>query len=326
LTADDVAAATWCWERNQAAGRHAETLPGAKRLFLPIRTGSGTVGVIGLQRENEKDLFTSDERRLLDSLNDQTALAIERAELVEKVDEAQVLAEADKLRVAMLTSLSHDLRTPLASILGAATTLLANLGLYNVERTREMLLVVREEAERLDRFVGNLLDMSRLEAGALGSKPQMVDISDAVSAAMTRLGRRASSHKLREEIPEDLPFASADPLLLEQALVNLLDNAIKYSPVGSEILMTAHTRDDRIVLTVEDEGPGIPLSELPQIFDKFYRVRKADHGVAGTGLGLSVARGFIEAFGGTLAATNRSDRSGAIFTMTIPINKLQSDE
>jgi two-component system sensor histidine kinase KdpD len=324
LTADDVAAATWSWERNQAAGRHAETLPGAKRLFLPMRTGSGTVGVIGLQRENEKDLFTPDERRLLDSLNDQTALAIERAELVEKVDEAQVLAEADKLRVAMLTSLSHDLRTPLASILGGATTLLANLGLYDVERTREMLLVVREEAERLDRFVGNLLDMSRLEAGALGSKPQMVDISEVIAAAMARLGRRASDHKFCEDISDDLPFASADPLLLEQALVNLLDNAIKYSPANSEILVRSDARDDRIVLTVEDEGPGIPLSELPHIFDKFYRVRKADHSVAGTGLGLSVARGFVEAFGGTLAAGNRSDRSGAVFTMTIPISQRET--
>lgn len=324
LSAEDVAAATWCWERSQAAGRNAETLPGAKRLFLPMRTGSGTVGVIGLQRESDRDLFTPEERRLLDSLNDQTALAIERAELVEMVDEAQVIAEADKLRVAMLTSLSHDLRTPLASILGAATTLLANIGLYDVERTREMLLVVREEAERLDRFVGNLLDMSRLEAGALGSKSQMVDISDAVTAAAARMVRRISGHKVREKIPDDLPFANADPLLLEQALVNLLDNAVKYSPVGSEILVTARTMDDRIVLTVEDEGPGIPLSELPHIFDKFYRVRKADHGVAGTGLGLSVARGFVEAFGGTLAAGNRSDRSGAIFTLTIPTINSQS--
>jgi two-component system sensor histidine kinase KdpD len=324
LSADDVAAATWCWERGKPAGRNAETLPGAKRLFLPMRTGSGTVGVIGLQREVEKDLFTPEERRLLDSLNDQTSLAIERADLFEKVDEAQVLAEADKLRVAMLTSLSHDLRTPLASILGAATTLLANIGLYDTERIKEMLQVVREEAERLDRFVGNLLDMSRLEAGALGSKPQMVDISDAVAAARARMVRRISSHKVREEIPDDLPFASADPLLLEQALVNLLDNAVKYAPAGSAIFVTARAMDDRIVLAVEDEGPGIPLSELPHIFDKFYRVRKADHGVAGTGLGLSVARGFVEAFSGTLAAGNRSDRNGAIFTLTIPINKLQS--
>jgi two-component system sensor histidine kinase KdpD len=323
FSAADVAAATWCWEKGRPTGRHAETLPGAKRLFLPMRTGSGMVGVIGLQRDNDKDLLTPEERRLLDSLNDQTALAVERAQLVEKVEEAKIVAEADKLRVAMLTSLSHDLKTPLASILGAATTLLANLGLYDVEHTREMLIVVREEAERLDRFVGNLLDMSRLEAGALGTKPQMVDISDAVAAASARIARRIAGHKLREHIPGDLPFASADPLLLEQALVNLLDNAVKYSPAGSTITVAARTLDDRIVLTVSDEGPGIPLSELPHIFDKFYRVRKADHSVAGTGLGLSVARGFIESFGGSLTAGNRSDRTGAVFTMTIPIQQVQ---
>jgi two-component system sensor histidine kinase KdpD len=323
LSADDVAAATWCWQKGQPAGRHAETLPGARRLFLPMRTGSGMVGVIGLQRENDKDLLTPEERRLLDSLNDQTALAIERAQLVEKVEEAKIIAEADKLRVAMLTSLSHDLKTPLASILGAATTLLANLGLYDVEHTREMLLVVREEAERLDRFVGNLLDMSRLEAGALGTKPQMVDISDTVAVASARIARRIAGRKLKERIPGDLPFASADPLLLEQALINLLDNAIKYSPADSVITIAARTLDDRIILTISDEGPGIPLSELPHIFDKFYRVRKADHGVAGTGLGLSVARGFVESFGGSLTAGNRNDRSGAVFTITIPIQPAQ---
>ena len=322
LSADDVAAATWCWERGQAAGRHAGTLPGARRLFLPMRTGSGTVGVIGLQRDNDRDLLTPEERRLLDSLGDQTALAVERADLVARVDEAKVIAEADKLRVAMLTSLSHDLRTPLASILGAATTLLANLGLYDVEHTRDMLLVVREEAERLDRFVGNLLDMSRLEAGALGTRPQMVDLGDAVAAAVSRLSRRISGHRLKEDLVHDLPFVDADPLLLEQAMVNLLDNAVKYSPAGSEILIRARAQGGRVILTVEDEGPGIPVSELPHIFDKFYRVRKADHGVAGTGLGLSVAKGFVESFGGSLTAGNRGDRAGAVFTLTLPASKM----
>jgi two-component system, OmpR family, sensor histidine kinase KdpD len=323
LTPDDVAAATWCWEKSTAAGRNAETLPGAKRLFLPMRTGSGPIGVIGLHRDDTKGLFTPEERRLLDSLNDQTAVSIERAELVEKVDEAQVVAEADQLRVAMLTSHSHDLRTPLASILGAATTLLANLGFYDVTHTRELLLTVREESERLDRFVGNLLDMSRLEAGALGAKPQIVDILDAVDATIARMVRRTSQHRLHQDMPDDLPFAEADPLLLEQALVNLIDNAVKYSPPGSEITIAAHMQDDRIVLTAMDEGPGIPASELPHIFDKFYRVRKADHGIAGTGLGLSVARGFVEAFGGTLTAGNRDNRSGAVFTLTLPTQMAQ---
>ena len=323
LSVDDLAAATWCWERSMAAGRNAETLPGAKRLFLPMRTGTGTIGVIGLQRELEKGLFTPEERRLLDSLNDQTALAVERAQLAEQIDEARVIAQADKLRVAMLTSLSHDLRTPLASILGAATTLLSNLGLYDLSKTKDMLQVVREEAERLDRFVGNLLDMSRLEAGALGTKTEAVDISDVLSAAVVRLSRRITDHQVIEDISDEIPFASADPLLLEQALINILDNAIKYSPAGSAILARARVQGGMIILTIEDEGPGIPESELPHIFDKFYRSRKADAGIAGTGLGLSVAKGFVEAFGGTLTARNRGDHQGAAFDLTIPILKTE---
>ena len=184
LDAGDLAAAAWRWDHGQAAGRNAETLPGAKRLFLPMRTGEGLAGVAGLQRQDDRTLFTPDERRLLDALLDQTALAIERSRLVERVDEAQVLAEADKLRVAMLTSLSHDLRTPLASILGAATTLIAGRNLYDARQTDELLATIREEAERLDRFVGNLLDMSRLEAGALGAKPETLDVTELVEASI----------------------------------------------------------------------------------------------------------------------------------------------
>jgi len=318
LDVQDLAAAAWCWEKGKAAGRHAETLPGTKRLFLPMRTGEGLIGVIGLQRLDDKALLTPEERRLLDALIDQTALAVVRAQLVEQVDEAQVRAEADKLRVAMLTSLSHDLRTPLATILGAATTLAANDGLYDASQTKEMLSTIREEAERLDRFVGNLLDMSRLEAGALGVKPEAVEVRDLVEAAGKRLARRLSGHRIALDLPDDLPLALVDPLLLEQSIVNLLDNAAKYAPVGSRILVGARAADKKILLTVEDEGPGIPPEALPHIFDKFYRAKAGDRRVAGTGLGLAVARGFVEAFGGSLDAANRTDASGAVLTITLP--------
>ena len=316
LDAQDLAAAAWSWDKGKAAGRNAETLPGAKRLFLPMRTGEGLVGVIGLQRASDRGFFSPDERRLLDALIDQTALAIERSELVERVDEAQVRAEADKLRVAVLTSLSHDLRTPLASILGAATTLLTG-GLYDARQTRELLSTVREEAERLDRFVGNLLDMSRLEAGALGVKPQTVDVVELVEAAVKRLARRLADHRTQMDLPADLPPVSVDPVLLEQAIVNLLDNAAKYAPPGSLIRIGAAAAGGRVVLRIEDEGPGIPAEALPHIFDKFYRAREADRRVAGTGLGLAVARGFVEAFAGTLGAGNRAE-GGAVLTISLP--------
>ena len=319
LDAQDLAAAGWCWDHSAAAGRNAETLPGAKRLFLPMRTGAGIVGVIGLQKFNEKIWFTPDERRLLDALIDQTALAIERSQLVERVDEAQVHIEADKLRVAMLASLSHDLRTPLASILGAATTLLSSRRLYDAVQIHELLATIRDEAERLDRFVGNLLDMSRLEAGAIGVKLEDIDVAELVEAATKRLARRLADHQVKLDLPDDLPAVSVDPLLLEQAIVNLLDNAAKYAPSGSTIHIGARALDNAIVLTIEDEGPGISPDALPNIFNKFYRAKEADRRVAGTGLGLVVARGFVEAFGGRLDAANRSDRRGAVLTISLPM-------
>ena len=319
LDAQDLAAAAWCWGRGQPAGRNAETLPGAKRLFLPMRTGEGLVGVAGLQRPDDRTLFTPDERRLLDALLDQAALAIERSKLVERVDEAQVLAEADKLRVAMLASLSHDLRTPLASILGAATTLIASRNLYDVRQMDELLATIREEAERLDRFVGNLLDMSRLEAGALGAKLENLDVLELVETATKRLARRLSLHKLVVDLPPDIPLVRADPLLLEQAIFNLLDNAAKYAETGTTIRIGARRIADKILLTIADEGTGISVEALPHIFDKFYRAKAADRRIAGTGLGLAVARGFVEAFGGSLDAANRTDRIGAIMTITLPV-------
>ena len=275
--------------------------------------------VAGLQRQDERSLFTPDERRLLDALLDQTALAIERSTLVAQAGEAQVLAEADKLRIAMLTSLSHDLRTPLASILGAATTLIASRTLYDGKQIDELLATIREEAERLDRFVGNLLDMSRLEAGVLGAKPESVDVADLVETATKRLTRRLSGYRLELDLPPDLPQVLVDSLLLEQAIFNVLDNAVKYAPTGTIVRIQARRAPTQVFLTVQDEGPGIPTDALPHIFDKFYRAKAADRRVAGTGLGLAVARGFVEAFGGHLDAANRADRSGAVMTITLPI-------
>ncbi len=213
--------------------------------------------------------------------------------------------------------------TPLAAILGSATTLISGDGLYDEAQTKELLHTIREEAERLDRFVGNLLDMSRLEAGALGAKPEPLDVIDIVEGATQRLSRRLLRHSVLRSIPHDLPLVMADGLLVEQALVNALDNAAKYAPPGSTITLRARTFGGKVELTVADEGPGIPAEALPHIFDKFYRAKASDRRVAGTGLGLAVAKGFVEAFGGTFQAANRptdlSGRNGAIMTITLPI-------
>ena len=314
----DLAAAQWTWEHNRPAGRGADTLPGARRLFLPLRTGRAPVGVLGIDRDEPGPLLTPDGRRLLDALADQAAVAIERITLVEDIDRARVTAETERLRAALLTSISHDLRTPLASIIGSLTSLRSYGKSYD-EATRESLMAtIQAEAERLNRFIGNLLDMTRLESGAVEIKPEPADFGDIVGTALQRASRLLADHRVDVEIAADLPMLRVDYLLLEQTVFNLLDNAAKYAPPGTLIRVVARRDGGNAVIAVSDEGPGIPPDALERVFDKFYRVHAQDRQRAGTGLGLAICRGFVAAQGGTITAANRRDRSGAIFTIRLP--------
>ena len=321
LDESDLAAARWCWDRNQPAGRGADTLPGAKRLFLPLRTGRGAVGVLGINRAEPGPLFAPDERRLLDALADQAAVAIERTQLAESIDAARLQAETERLRASLLTSISHDLRTPLASIIGTISSLRSFGKLYDETTRDEMLGTAQDEGERLNRFVANLLDMTRLDSGKIEPKREMIDLSDIVGAALQRAGKILAGHRVTVSLAPDLPMLSIDFLLLEQVLFNLVDNAAKLAPEGSGIEIAGHRQGSDAVITVRDEGPGIPSEDLERIFDKFYRVQSGDRQRAGTGLGLAICRGFIEAQGGRITASNRADRSGAVFTIHLPIDE-----
>ena len=315
----DMAAARWSWEHNRAAGRGADTLPGGKRLFLPLRTGSGAVGVLGIDRDALGPLLTPYDRRLLDALCDQAAVAIERISLAKGLDEARVLAETERLRAALLTSISHDLRTPLASILGTVSSLRRFPERYSATEREDLLATLQDEAERLNRFVSNLLDMTRLESGAIEFKLELLDVAEIVGSALQRAGNVLAGHRVEANIEPDLPMLRLDAVLFEQVLFNLLDNAAKYSPPGSRIDIRA-TRDGELVeIEVVDEGPGIPAADLERIFDKFYRVQAQDRRRAGTGLGLAICRGFVEALGGWIVARNRRDRSGAVLTIRMPV-------
>jgi two-component system sensor histidine kinase KdpD len=316
----DLAAAKWCWQNNRPAGRDADTLPGTRRLFLPIRTGRGAVGVVGIDNDDPGPLLTPDQRRLLDALSDQTALAIERVNLADDLDRAKIAAETDRLRSALLTSLSHDLRTPLASILGSATSLDSYGSRLDERAMKELTSTIREEAERLNRFIANLLDMTRLESGAIAPRLGPVDPVELVGSALERASKILAAHRVELDIPTDLPMLELDPVLFEQVLFNLLDNAAKYAPEGSLIRIEAGEDRGLVRLSVIDEGSGIAPSDLERIFDKFYRVHAQDRQRAGTGLGLAICRGFIEAMGGAIVAENRRDRSGAIFTLTLPVS------
>lgn len=315
----DLAAASWAWGNDRPAGRGSDTLPGAKRLFMPMRTGRGQIGVIGIDDDRTGPLLTPDQRRLLDALVDQGALAIERVLLVEDMDRVKRTVQSDRLRGALLTSISHDLKTPLASVLGSASTLRdLGAGLDDAQKN-ELLATVIEESERLNRFIANLLDMTKLESGAIVPNTARHDIGEIVGSALRRAGKILVHHKVHLDLAADLPMLELDAVLFEQVIFNLLDNAAKYSPAETTISIRAQRDGDTILLRVMDEGSGIPPAELDSVFDKFYRVEKGDHVRPGTGLGLAISRGFVEAMHGTIVAANRTDRSGAVLTIRLPV-------
>jgi two-component system sensor histidine kinase KdpD len=262
--------------------------------------------------------MSPDERRLLDALIDHSALAIERVNLVEDVEQTRRSMATEKLRSALLTSISHDLKTPLAAVLGSAGALRDLTGLSPAERT-ELLSTIIEEAERLNRFIANLLDMMKLESGAVHPNSALHDVDDIVGSALRRAEKILAEHKIEVVLAPDLPMVEVDPVLLEQVLFNLLDNASKYAPAGTMVRICGKRFHDKLRVQIKDAGEGIPPGEAEHIFDRFHRAQKGDQVRAGTGLGLTISRGFIEAMGGTITAGNRIDRSGAVFTLELPV-------
>lgn len=315
----DLAAAQWAFENGKVAGRGSPTLPGTGRLFLPLRTERAVLGVVGIDRDEPGPILTPDGRRLLDALLDQTAVALERVRLVRDIEQARLAGETERLRSAMLTSLSHDLRTPLAAIIGTATTMRDCAPALSAADRDGLLDTLLAEAERMSRFVRNLLDMTRLEAGAVAARREATDLADVVSGARRRAAAILAGHAVALDLAPDLPMVLGDHLLLEQALFNVLDNAAKYAPPGSRVTVAARRHGSMVRLSVADEGPGLPDGDAERVFDKFYRVQARDHRTAGTGLGLAICRGFMEAMGGTATARDRDDgRPGAVFELSLP--------
>jgi two-component system sensor histidine kinase KdpD len=319
FTEADLAAARWCWDAEQPAGRGTDTLPGGRWLFVPIRTSRAPIGVIGILSPGDRRDLGASGRQLLEAVGSQAAVAIERVALAADIDEARIGAERERLRSAMLTSVSHDLRTPLASIIGALSSLGSYRDRYDDAARDELLGTALSEAERLDRFVGNLLDMTRLDAGVIVPRREAVEAGDLISTALRRAMPLLKGRVVSSSIDPDLPSLSLDFVLAEQALFNLLDNAGKYSPAGGRIEVAARRFGDHVEIVVRDEGPGIDPEALDRLFEKFYRADAGDRRRAGTGLGLAIAKGFTEVQGGTIAARNRIDRSGAEFIVSYPI-------
>lgn len=320
-------AARWAFDKGEAAGHGSDTLPTIGWSFHPMRTAGGIVGVVGLRRPPDAGLLEPEARRLLEALVDQAAVAIERTRLEEEMGESRLAAETEKLRGALLASISHDLRTPLASIIGAVSSLRSFGAGYSEADRADLLSTIDEEAARLNRFVGNLLDMTRLESGALPLNRDWVSVSDLVGTAIARARPQLAGRDVALDLAPDLPLLRVDFVLMEQALFNLLDNAGKHTPPGSPLHLSARLAGSEVAIEIRDEGPGIPPADLAHVFDKFYRVRAGDRKPAGTGLGLSISRGFVEAHGGHLdvrspAAAGR----GTAFVLRLPVEAQPAEE
>jgi two-component system sensor histidine kinase KdpD len=324
LDENEYAVAVWAFQHGQAAGRGTDTLPAAKIRYLPLKTAHGVLGVMGIAPSDPQNVLTPEQRRLLESFASLAAVAIERAELAEAARDAQLHDATEKLQTALLNSISHDLRTPLVSITGVLSSLQDD-GTRLDTKTRQMLIDnAREEADHLNRLVGNLLDMTRLEAGAMKVAKEPSDVQDLVGTALEQVNGRLRDRPVTVDVPEDLPLVPMDFGLMVQVLVNLIDNALKYSAPDSPIDIQARLSESQIAIEVADRGIGIPSEDLNRVFDKFYRVQHPDS-VSGTGMGLSICKGIVEAHGGQIEAMNRNG-GGTIIRIRLPLFVTQAAE
>jgi two-component system sensor histidine kinase KdpD len=278
------------------------------------------IGVIGIRRTGEERGPSLEMLRSLDAVLDQAAVAIERIAFAEEAAKVEALHATDRLRNALLSSISHDLRTPLTSILGSATTLRQQDARLDEGTRAELLATIEQEADRLDRFVADLLNMTRLEAGALETKSDWIDVSDLVDSAIRRFAREPKAGMVRRKLPAGLPLIRADFVLLENVLVNLIDNALKHAAGAGRIEITARAAGNRLEIAVTDDGAGIAAEALPHLFDKFYSGDRSDTGRAGAGLGLSICKGLVEAMGGTIAVLSPAENGrGARFAVSFAV-------
>lgn len=313
LDVKDLGVAKWSDEHATLAGMGTDTLPGADVLCAPLRVGQSRLGVLALMPRDKAELG-ADQRGFLDVLCRQVAVALERARLSEEAKQSALRAKTEEMRSSLLSAVSHDLRTPLASITGAATSLRDDPHL-TVEVQKDLVESIVDQAERLERLVANLLDMTRLESGGLELKRDWVPLDEMVGSALTRLEKQLEDRDVRVSIPPDVPLMRVDPVLFEQVFVNLLGNAVKYTPKASPLEIIARRQSDGMVVEVRDHGPGLPAGSETHVFEKFFRGPQA--ATTGAGLGLAICKGIVDAHGGNLRAENRVD-GGATFHIFLP--------
>ncbi|HEY6463320.1 MAG TPA: DUF4118 domain-containing protein, partial [Polyangiaceae bacterium] len=314
----DWGVAEWVWMHQRPAGLGTETLPSSPAYFVPLKGARGRVGVLALYPSAATRFSDPDEAQLLETSAGLVGSALERTQLVDEARRARLRMETEQLRNSLLSSVSHDLRTPLAVVTGATSSLLDANGPRDEATRRELLETAHEEALRLNRLVRNLLDMTRLEAGALKVHKELQPVEEVVGAALDRMEDRLRGRDVHTVVPDDLPLAPFDSALIEQVLINLLENATKYTPEGSPIDVTARVQDDAMLVEVADRGAGVPTHDAERVFEKFYRAREGEGG--GVGLGLTICRGIVSAHGGRIWVEERPG-GGASFRFTLPLER-----
>ncbi len=315
-------AAEKAWKSAQPAGWSQPEDEGGAWLFLPLKTASGPLGLLGVAFEDQNSVLAPEQLRLLDAVADQAAVAIERTQLTTDIEEARILSETEQLRSALLSSVSHDLRTPLVSIIGSSTTL-TNFGAsLSEDDRRELAQTILDESQRLNRFVQNLLDMTRLGYGVLQPKRDWVELREIVGRALHDLGRATEGYEVEIRISDRIPMLYVDTVLIGQVLVNLLDNALKYTPAGGRIVIGGEIDGANAAVSVSDSGRGVPEADRAAIFDMFYRVRSGDKEARGTGLGLAICKGLVLAHGGSIEALPGPDGRGTTFRFLVPLRDL----
>ena len=317
----DLAVAQWVFDHGKVAGLGTNTLPGTEAVHMPVRGTAGVLGVLALLPVNLRRVYLPEQQRLLETFITQTALAIERLQLAEKARGAQLKVETETLRNSLLSAISHDLRTPLASIVGAASSLVEDEQRTDGERLsaqarRELELTIHDEAQRMATLSGNILDMARLETGAVQLRREWVPLEEIVGSVLARFRRKLEGRAVGVALPRDLPLLNVDPVMIEQVLANLFENALKYTPAGSPLDIAARSDRGAVELSLADRGPGIPPGSGERLFDKFFRA-SPERAQSGVGLGLTICRAMVEAHGGTVCAGNR-EGGGAQFFVNLP--------
>ena len=319
LTQDEIEAARWTYSEGRPSGRGFGVFQNMNVTFQPLSTTDTTVAVLALKNVAPAMVNSAGFRRVIGSICRLAALAVEHTLRKQELETARVVSQTEGLRSALLSAISHDFGTPLASIIGSASSLLSYGKTYTPEVTQELLTTILEEAERLSRFVKNVMQMTRLEAGVMVPRMQWADVEDLISTSLDAAHRRLRNHEVYVDIADVLPLVQVDFVLMESVLVNVLDNAAKYAPAESNIQVTARKFNGDVVINITDQGRGIAPEDLGAIFDKFYRTKRRDRTVPGTGLGLAICKGIVEAHGGSIEALSEGPGRGTTIRIRLPI-------